>query len=169
LEGEQDRIGGFLEYSSDLFEHATALRLFGHFEQLLRGCLADPDRDVREVPLMGTAERSRVLLEWNQTARAYPRDSGLAAEFEGQVARTPEAEAVVFDDMRLTYRALNARTNRLARHLRRLGVGPETRVGLCVEGTLDLVTGMLGILKAGGAYVPLRPRYSPARAGLLPW
>ena len=81
--------------------------------------------------------------------------------------RTPDAVAVVFAERALTYRELNTRANRLAHHLRALGVGPEVLVGLCVERSLELLVGLLGILKAGGAYVPLDPTYPPARLAFM--
>jgi amino acid adenylation domain-containing protein len=86
---------------------------------------------------------------------------------ERQVERTPNAVAVVLDDARLTYRELNRRANQLAHHLRAMGVGHETRVGVCVARSLDMVVGLLAVLKAGGAYVPLDPTYPLARLGFM--
>src|SRR5687768_3353575 len=85
----------------------------------------------------------------------------LHQRFEAQVERTPDAVAVVFEGKKLTYQELNCRANQLAHYLRKLAVGPEVRVGLCVERSLEMVVGLLGILKAGGAYVPLDPSYPP--------
>ncbi len=108
-----------------------------------------------------------VSAEWNQTARDYPQDKCVHHLFEEQVERTPEAVAVVFEDQAMTYRELNARANRLAHHLRSLGVGPEVLVGLCVERSLEMVVALLGILKAGGAYVPLDPGYPAERLDFI--
>ena len=116
---------------------------------------------------MSEAERRQLLVEWNDTARDYPRDRCVHQLFEEQAARTPDAVAVVFEDRQLTYRELNAQANQLARHLRTLGVGPEMPVGMCVERSLEMVVGMLGILKAGGAYVPLDPAYPRERLALM--
>ena len=103
------------------------------------------------------------MVEWNDTGRNYPKDRCIHELFEEQVERTPEAVAVVFEDQQLTYKALNRRANQLAHYLRKLGVGPEVRVGICVEQSIEMVVGLLGILKAGGAYVPLDPSYPKER------
>ena len=96
-----------------------------------------------------------MLYEWNATQREYPRDKCVHELFEEQVRRTPEATAVAWENEELSYGALNARANRLAHYLRELGVGPETRIGLMVERSIEMVVGLLGVLKAGAAYVPL--------------
>ena len=106
-------------------------------------------------------------MQWNDTAVDYPRDRCIHQLFEQQVARTPDATAVVFEDTRLTYAELNARANQLAHHLITLGVGPDVLVGLCLERSLELVVGLLGILKAGGAYVPLDPGYPAPRLAFM--
>ena len=106
-------------------------------------------------------------MEWNDTAADYPQDRCIHQLFEEQVARTPEAVAVVFEDEQLTYGELNARANRLAHHLRGCGVGPEVLVGLCLERSPEMVVGLLGILKAGGAYVPLDPAYPQERLAFM--
>ncbi len=116
---------------------------------------------------LSESERHQVLYEWNQTSRDYPRDKCVHQLFEDQVARTPDAVAVVFEDQSLTYAELNARANQLAHHLQSLGVGPEVLVGLCVERSLDMIVGLLGILKAGGAYVPLDPKLPEERLRFL--
>src|SRR6266545_4028825 len=111
-------------------------------------------------------ERDRILRRWNETAHAVA-SAGLPELFAAQAARTPTATAVVFGDARLTYAQLDRRANRLAHHLRGLGVGPEVVVGLCVERSPEMVVGLLGILKAGGAYLPLDPAYPPARLAFM--
>ena len=150
---------GILEYSTDLFDAATIERLAGHFTTLLEGIVADPERHIGQLPLLTEDERHQLLVGWNDTAVDYPRDKCVHELFEAQAARAPDAIAVVHGDTQLTYAALNARANQLAHHLRGLGVGPDTLVGLCLERSLDLVIGILAILKAGGAYVPLDPDY----------
>ena len=116
--------------------------------------------------LLPEAELRKILVDWNQTEQDFPRDKGLHELFEEQVERTPEAIAVVFGNLQLTYRELNAQANQLARHLRKLGVGPDTLVGICVERSMEMVIGLMGILKAGGAYVPLDPEYPRETPGL---
>ncbi len=158
--------GGFrvvLEYSTELFSRAAARRLVGHFASLLEGALADPERAVEALPLLTEAERHQLLAEWNDTA--VPRTWGLLLHhlFEAQVARTPAAPAATFAGETLNYAELDARANRLAHRLRGLGCGPETRVGVALERTLDLIVALLGVLKAGSAYVPLDPDYPRER------
>jgi amino acid adenylation domain-containing protein len=109
------------------------------------------------------AERERLLVQWNNTATAYPRDHSIHQLFEQQARLTPNAIALIFGREELTYGQLNVRANRLANYLRNLGVGPEVMVGICQERCLEMVVGLLAILKAGGAYVPLDPSYPTAR------
>jgi amino acid adenylation domain-containing protein len=118
-----------------------------------------PDTPLRTLDVLPSAERQQLLVEWNDTAIAYPRDRCVHQLFEEHVERTPAAVAVVFEGQELTYRELNERANQLAHYLRSHGVGPETLVGLCLERSVELVVGILGILKAGGAYVPLDVDY----------
>src|SRR6185436_12271750 len=153
---------GRLEYSRDLFESATIERLAGHFASLLAGVVANPDRRLSELPLLSATER-RQLLDWNAAEAESGGETTLTALWEAQVRRAPEAPAVSFEDETLSYGELDRRGNRLARHLRRLGVGPESRVGVLLDRSLELVTALLGILKAGGAYVPLDPSAPPER------
>ncbi|HEY0735908.1 MAG TPA: condensation domain-containing protein, partial [Herpetosiphonaceae bacterium] len=148
---------GRLEYNTNLFDRATIARLVGHFGTLLQGIVANPDQPIAALPLLSEAERA-LFAAWNTTACAFPPQP-VSQIFEAQAARTPDAIALQFNEQQVSYAELNARANRLAHYLRSLGVGAETRVGLCVERSLDLVVGMLGILKAGGAYVPLDPEY----------
>ena len=121
----------------------------------------------RELDLLGEAERRQLVEEWNATSASYPQDCCLHELFGDQAARTPGAVAVVFEDRQLTYGELERRANQLAHHLRGLGVGPETIVGLCVERSVELVVGLLGVLKAGGAYLPLDPDYPPDRLSYM--
>ena len=163
----EGNLRGTVDYSTDLFDAATIDRLVGHFQRLLEGIVADPDVKIVALPLLTDAERHRLLIEWNDTRREYPRDKCVHQLFEEQVGRTPEAVAVVFENQQLTYRELNARSNQLAHYLRDLGVGPEMLVGICLERSLEMVVGLLGILKAGGAYVPLDPEYPAERLAFL--
>jgi amino acid adenylation domain-containing protein len=149
------------------FDAEAARRMLGHIATLLEGFAADPERRISELNILTDEERRRLLVEWNSTAADYPSDRCLHELFEAQAARTPDAAAVEFDGEELTYAELDARSDQLARHLRALGVGPETRVGICVERSLEMVVGLLGILKAGGAYVPLDPEYPHERIALM--
>ncbi|HEV3076918.1 MAG TPA: amino acid adenylation domain-containing protein, partial [Thermoanaerobaculia bacterium] len=166
-----------LEYNADLFDEATMARLLGHWETLASGAAgvagaagaagaaaAGPAAGARlsELPLLAAAERNQLLAGWNRQA-AFPAGPALHEIFARQAARNPRAVAAVHEVEQVSYGRLDERANRLAHHLRALGVGPEVRVGLCVERSLDMLVGILGILKAGGAYVPLDPAYPPER------
>jgi amino acid adenylation domain-containing protein len=152
-----------LDYDTRRFDTGEAERLFGYYSRTLAALAEAPDAPFLDACLLSPAEREQILEGWNRTAVEDPGAACLDELFAAQAARTPDAEAVVFEDQRLTYRELDERANRLARHLRRLGVGPETRVGVCLERSLDLVVSLYAVLKAGGAYVPLEPSYPPER------
>ncbi|HEY6320596.1 MAG TPA: amino acid adenylation domain-containing protein, partial [Thermoanaerobaculia bacterium] len=176
------------ELRRDLFDTATVKRLAGHYLALLAALPGDPGRRLEELPVLGAAELQQLRLEWNDTARRWgwegsrspagrqarkrrgeisPAAERIHELFEWQAARRPEALAVRGQGVTLTYGELELRSNRLARALRRRGVGAETRVGLCVERSPEMVVAMLGILKAGGAYVPLDPGHPAARSALV--
>nr|QEO73764.1 AMP-dependent synthetase and ligase [uncultured bacterium] len=155
-----------LQYNTDLFDAETVARMVGHFETLLGGIVADDTRRLAELGLLTAPEERRLLVELNDTERDYP--SGCMHElFEAQAARTPDAVALVCGDERLTYRELNERANRLAHHLRALGVGPEEFVGILLERRVELIIALLATLKAGGAYVPLDPAYPLERLSFM--
>ncbi len=154
-------------YNVDLFDADTIARLLGHFRTLLLGALVDPGQRLADLPLLGEAERRQLLVEWQGPASNSRHDVCIHQLFEAQVARTPDAVAVVFEAQQLTYGELNRRANYLAHHLRALGVGPEVPVAICLERSLEMVVGLLGILKAGGAYLPLDPAYPKERLALM--
>ncbi|NEO39726.1 MAG: amino acid adenylation domain-containing protein [Moorea sp. SIOASIH] len=160
-------VEGTFKYNTDLFDGATIERMAGHFQNLLSGCVENPQQSVAELPLLSQAERHQLLVEWNDTEKEYPQDQCIHQLFEEQVEKTPDAVAVVFEDEQLTYQQLNQRANQLARHLQSLGVGPEVLVGIGVERSVGMVVGLLGILKAGGAYVPLDPNYPAERLSYM--
>jgi len=166
----QERDGGleaYFEYATDLFERPTIERLAGHLRVLLEGIVADPDVAIGALPLLSESERRQLLVEWNETSADYPREQCLHQLFMAQAAKTPDAVALVYEDLQLSYSELDRRSSQLAHHLRDLGVGPETIVGLCVERSLEMVVGLLGILKAGGAYLPLDPNYPAERLAYM--
>lgn len=154
-------------YNTDLFDAATIARMAEHFQVLLAGIVANPDCNIAQLPLLTEAERHQLLVEWNNTTAAYPRDKCLHQLFEEQVEQTPDAVAVVFGDEELTYRQLNARANQLAHHLQTLGVKPEVRVGIFLERSLEMAVGLFGVLKAGGAWVPLDVSYPQERLSYM--
>jgi amino acid adenylation domain-containing protein len=154
---------GLVEYATDLFDQCTVERMVGHFRKLLEAAAQEPDQRVEQIPLITESERHQLLVEWNDTHMDYPRDKTLSQLFEEQVARAPEAVALVYEGQSLTYGELNVRANRLANYLQQQGVGPDVLVGICVERSIEMVVGLFGILKAGGAYVPLDPDYPSQR------
>jgi amino acid adenylation domain-containing protein len=160
-------LAGALVYLAALFDAATIARMAGHLEVLLESMAADPGLRLAEVSLLRGAERAQVVEEWNATERDFPAGACAHTLFAAQAARTPGVPAVVFGDETLTYAELDAGANRLANHLRRLGVGPESRVGVCLERGPEMIRAVLGVLKAGGAYVPLDPEYPEDRLAYM--
>ncbi|BEO82635.1 non-ribosomal peptide synthetase [Serratia marcescens] len=156
-------ISGTLNFATALFDRATAERYGVYLIQALRAMTLNNARSVSHIDLLPLAEREHLLHGWNRTERDYPLDQTLAALFEQQVRRTPDAIALVSGTESLSYAQLNARANRLAHALIARGVGPDSRVAVCAERGLNMVTALFGILKAGGAYVPLDPAYPGER------
>lgn len=156
-----------VEYSTDLFDVDRVERMLGHWRLILEGVVADPDQRVSEIPLLTAAERHQVLVAWNRTERDYPRDACVHELFKEQVDRTPDAVAVVCDGRPLSYRDLDHKADRLALHLRLLGVVPGDVVGIRVERSFEMVIGLLGILKAGGVYWALEENLPEERLRLM--
>jgi amino acid adenylation domain-containing protein len=161
-----EEIRGELAYRLDLWDGGSMERLLEHFRFLASRLAAAPDRRLADVPLLGAAERARVLEEWNAPAVDGPR-ACVHELFAAQARRTPDAAAVSWRGARTSYAELDRRSDRLAHALRRRGVGPEVRVGVCMDRTPELPAAILGVLKAGGAYVPLDPAYPQARLGRM--
>ncbi|MEW5929249.1 MAG: amino acid adenylation domain-containing protein, partial [Gemmatimonadota bacterium] len=161
-----DAVQGTLSYRAGRFEADTIARMVGHLETVLETMAAEPGRRLSELELLRGDERAGVLHAWSASRALHPRLC-LHERFAEQAARTPHAAAVAFEGRPLTYAQLQARADRLARHLRRRGVGPETRVALCAERSPELVVGILGILGAGGVYVPVDPAYPAERIAYL--
>ncbi len=167
LDNRGDSIFGPITYNPDLFDEAAITRAVGNWTTLLTGAVADPGKHVAELPILTDEERDQIVVEWNNTRTNYPKDRCLPTLLEAQAVRTPDATAVVHEEERLSYRELNARANQLANYLRKLGVGREVLVGICMERSLKMMVGLLGILKAGGAYVPLDPAYPEERLAFM--
>nr|WP_318654561.1 non-ribosomal peptide synthetase [Pseudomonas sp. MWU13-2100] len=154
-----DRLFGTLEYATALFDEATMQRCLGYLEAMLRGMAADERALVAQIPLLDKEQRGQLLEGFNHTAVDYPRNLTLHGLFEARVAGSGDSVAVVDEKGSLTYDALNRQANRIAHRLIGLGIGPDDRVAICVDRSLEMVAGLLGILKAGAAYVPLDPDY----------
>jgi amino acid adenylation domain-containing protein/non-ribosomal peptide synthase protein (TIGR01720 family) len=154
---------GSFEYSTDLFDEETIVRMAEHYRTLLEEIAAHPEARLSDLPMLTEAERYQVLVEWNATEAGYPQDRCIHQLFKAQVESDPDRVAVMYEGQQLTYDELNARADQLARHLRRQGIGPDVLVGLCMERSIEMVVGLLGILKAGGAYLPIDPNYPRER------
>lgn len=154
------------EYNTDLFDPGTIARLLGHFQMLLKGVAIAPDAHLSALPLLTWSERDQ-LRSWNATEAPYPDTACIHDLFVRQARRTADAVAVACGGEEMTYRELDRRSNQLANHLRRMGAGRGTIVGLCAERSPDMVVGLLGILKAGGAYLPLDPAYPRGRLAYM--
>ncbi len=165
-EGGEPQLLLTLDYAVDLFDAPTAARLLAHYAALSAGAAATPELPLSRLPLLGEAERHQMLAEWNDTGSAFPRRA-LHKLFEEQAAARPDAVAVVWEGGALTYGELDRQANRIARRLRRLGVGPESRVALYLERSAEMVAAVLGVLKAGGAYLPIDLSYPRERLELL--
>ena len=156
-------MSAMFEYATDLFDEVTVSGMARHFQILVKEILARPDLPLSELSLLEEGERHRIVVEWNATDAPYSNTKLIHQLFEEQVERTPLSPAVLCGRDSLTYSQLNAKSNRLARYLIANGVGPDQRVAISVERSLDMVVGLMGILKAGGAYVPVDPNYPPER------
>lgn len=167
LTDDAEHLHGLLDFDADLFDGATMERLLAHLERLLTGALENPGRRLSELPLLTPGEHSQAVVEWSDTRAALPSEIRLHELFEAQARCSPDAVALTFEGKKLRYDELNACANRLAHALRRWGVGPGVRVGLCLERSLEMVVGLLGVLKAGGAYVPLDPAYPRGRLAFM--
>lgn len=183
------RLAAQIVYDKTRFAAEAITRMLGHFETLLASLLDNPTRPLSSVEMLTQTELSQLLREWNTTTTEFlsrtdfslfsvtpestlNQSTNAQTEvyatsvldlFDSQVARSPNAPAVVSENDSLSYRELNERANQLANYLRSLGVSADSRVGICLERGLDLVLSVLAILKAGGAYVPLDPAYPSER------
>jgi amino acid adenylation domain-containing protein len=155
-----------LEYATDLFDAGTIERLIGHYRTVLAAAASGPDQQLSELPILTSAERARMLVDWNATAGDYDRRC-LHEQFADQAAHRPDAIAVADAQARVSYGELDRRSNQLARELAGLGVGEGALVAICVDRSVDLLVAMLGVLRTGAAYVPVEPSYPPERQELL--
>ena len=155
--------GTRLEYSSEIFDRTTAARLLAHFRELLVSAVKDPELWVLRLPMLSPGERWQLLGEWHADAPDVVEPELMHRLFERRAALHPEAPAVQWGSTVATYGELERRSRQLALRLRRLGVGPEVRVGICLERSARLPVALLGVLRAGGAYVPLDPAYPTER------
>ncbi len=161
-----DGLHAVFEYNTDLFNADTIARMAAHFQNLLQGIAAAPDRPLASLPLI-TSQEEKLIAAWNDTAADYPRETGLAALFEAQAARRPHKIAVSFPGSQLTYQELNQQANQLAHYLRQLGIRHHTPVAIFLQRSPEMIVATLAIIKAGGAYVPLDPTHPAERLAFM--
>ncbi|HVH14025.1 MAG TPA: condensation domain-containing protein, partial [Longimicrobium sp.] len=162
-----DAIRGAFSYRAELWDAGSMERMAAHLARLLEGMADAPDRRLSEIGMLPDAERAQVVDTWNATDAAYPSDRCVHELFAATASRLPDAPAVQSAAGTLTYAELDARSNRLARYLRARGVGPDARVGICLERGPDMMIAVLGVLKAGAAYVPVDPAYPADRIAYM--
>jgi amino acid adenylation domain-containing protein len=161
------RLSFFFEYNTDLFDGETVERMMHHYRAMLAGYVSSLDTPVASVPLMSADELRLLTVDWNRTRMPLDDAGTVHKVFEAQVAKTPDAVAVRFEDSLLTYAELNARSNQFARRLHSLGIGPGFLVALHIERSLEMLIALLGVQKAGGAYVPLDPSLPVERLNFM--
>jgi amino acid adenylation domain-containing protein len=163
----RDGLRGQFEFATDLFDRSTLGRWANHLCEVLASLARDPQQRLSTVTLLSAEDRQQILHRFNATQVDAPREELIQELFAAQVAKTPEAIAVQFEEHSLSYLELHVRSNQVAHYLRARGVGPDKCVGLCMPRSLEMIVGLLGILKAGGAYVPLDPGYPAERLAYL--
>jgi amino acid adenylation domain-containing protein len=167
LDLSTSRVQLALSYMNSDLSDEQVHAIGGYYANTLTAMVNEPLGRYESASLLSPQEHQQLVLEWNDTAAAYERDECIHRLFEAQVARTPEAPAVRFEEQQLTFDELNRRANQLAHHLRTLGVGPDVLVGLLIGRSIEMIVGMLGVLKAGGAYVPLDPQSPRERLAFM--
>ncbi|MBF0396787.1 MAG: amino acid adenylation domain-containing protein, partial [Desulfobacterales bacterium] len=163
--GEELKV--WIEYNIDLFDSSTIKRMSEHFLNFLKNIVECPEKSISKIPILSNQELHYLLIELNDTKTDYPKNKSVHELFESQVIKTPEAEAVIFEQKSLSYNELNNRSNQLANYLISLGLKPETKVGICINRSIEMMVGLLGILKAGCAYVPMDPAYPIERLAFM--
>jgi amino acid adenylation domain-containing protein len=158
-----DELIGSFEYATDLFDSSTIARMQEHYQRLLENIVSQPKARLSELSLISVAEQQQLIQTWTEAAIGENQYCGIQQMFEEQVKQYQNDIAVVYGEEHITYQQLDARANQLAHYLQMLGVGPEIRVGICMDRSIDLVVTVLAVLKAGGAYVPLDPTYPQQR------
>ncbi|MEH6841386.1 amino acid adenylation domain-containing protein, partial [Priestia megaterium] len=162
LREEANQISGVIEYRTDLFKAESMERFIQHFIQVIKEVVLAPEKSLKDIDVLSHEEKNQLLIDFNQTEADYPKKP-IHLLFEEQVEKTPRNVAVVYESDSLTYKELNEKANQLARTLRTYGVQPDSRVGLLMERSIDMIVGLLAILKSGGAYVPIDPEYPVER------
>lgn len=163
--GDEARLA--LEYNTDLFQPETIRRMLAHLRLILDRVAADARQPISRLMILPETERRLLALEWNQTERPFEHNKCIHQLIEEQAGRSPDAEAIVCGEQRLSYRELNEQSNRLAKRLRRHGIRPESRVAVCLGRSPETIIALLAVLKAGGAYIPLDPEFPAERLAFI--
>ncbi|MEJ7675840.1 MAG: amino acid adenylation domain-containing protein [Chitinophagaceae bacterium] len=158
---------GSVQYSTDLYNESTIVRMMDHFITLLNSIVKAPEQKIGELAMLTKEEEQQLLVDFNDTVVDYPKDKTIVDLFEEQALKTPEGIAIIFEEKQLNYQQLNEKANQLAHYLRSKGVKEETLVPICIERSMEMIVGILGILKAGGAYVPIDPEYPEERISYM--
>jgi len=166
LDDRPSGLQGRFVYCTDLFEAETIERMAGHLQTMIEAIVADPDQKISQLPMLSAREREQ-FAAWNATETEHSCESCMHELMEAQAARTPHASAVEHAGQTLTYAELNQRANQLAHFLRERGIGPESRVGVCLRRSLELPVALLAVLKSGAALVPLDPAYPKERLNYM--
>lgn len=164
---EEDAFRIHLQSNPKLYSNDTIRALLNHFHVLLREILKNPALAVQHYPIATPEDRQQVLIDWNATAADYPEDRCIHDFFLDQVVADSARPAVTYGDRRLSYGELGRDTHDLALHLQHLGIGPDAVVALCVERSIEMMTGIMGIVRSGGAYMPIDPGYPDDRVSYM--
>ena len=154
------------EYNTDILDETTVAGWLTLFQTMLSEIVANPTTKMGDLPLLSEAEQNKILYEWNDTAHPYPNEVTVHELFEEQVAKMPNAIALIDGDQMMSYAELNERANRLGHFLQAQGVSVGSAVGVSMARSVEMIVAILGIVKAGGVYVPLDPNYPPDRLGI---
>ena len=136
------QLSGGLNYNTDLFDESTIQRMTGHLKTLLEGIVANPEQRISKLSMLTAVEKHQLLVEWNDAKSEYRKNQCIHELFEAQVQKTPDSIALVFESRQLSFRELNDRANQLANYLKKLGIGAESHVGICMERSLELIIGL---------------------------
>jgi amino acid adenylation domain-containing protein len=158
-----DGLVGGLTYNTDLFKAETMERMIGHFTGILQAVVQTPTEIIGHINMLSEAEEKEQIETFNATKADYPVGKSVLDLFEQQVAQTPDAVVVAFEDETITYQQLNDKANTLAKYLQAHGVKTETIVPVCTERSIEMIIGIMGVMKAGGVYVPFDPEYPQDR------
>ncbi|WP_121605185.1 non-ribosomal peptide synthetase [Virgibacillus sp. Bac332] len=159
IEDQKDTLNCLIEFNNDLFNKKDIIRLSNHFMELIDQITKNPVKTLEEYNILTVEEKDRVLVDFNKTDKNVPENQTIQQMFEEQVLKVPNKTALILNNKEVTYQTLNKRANQLARTLRNKGVKPDQPVGIVMDKSIDMITGILAILKSGGAYVPIESDY----------